>query len=411
MPDILSVVQSCPFRVFEVTELILTSMPPSVSVTIVTHNSGRYIETCLRSVFQQAYSVLDVVVVDNASTDGTRDILARFEGTIRIVENDSNVGFAAAQNQAIASSVGEWVLVLNPDAALLPGFVQKLVEGGLLDGKVGTVCGRLLSAGRDLKPLAKPLIDSAGIYFTPAMRHFDRGWHEPDDGRYGEMEYVFGASAAAALYRRELIADVSQAGAFFDPDFFVYREDADVAWRSQLLGWRCLYVPDAVGYHVRSVGPANRRSVPAVLNMHSVKNRFLMRIKNTTGGLYRRLWLPATVRDLLVIGGCLLWEQKSLPAFWRIVKCLPRALGNRRSIMARRRVTDEVLTQWFSAKPCARPVVGQDRALAELGPAPGVSTFPAQITPSFSARTGEKLAAGAARQAKPPAPPRLPARV
>ena len=136
-----------------------------------------------------------------------------------------------------------------------------------------------------------------------------------------------------------------------------------MAWRAQLLGWRCLYVPDAVGYHVRSVGPANRRSVPAVLNMHSVKNRFLMRIKNMTGGLYRRFWLPATARDLLVVGGCLLWEQRSLPAFWRIVKCLPRALRHRRWIMARRRVTDESLAQWFSPEPSAeRLQVGVEHA-------------------------------------------------
>jgi len=331
-------------------------MPPSVCVTIVTHNSRQYLEPCLRSVFQQTYRPLEVVVVDNASTDGTQAILARYEGRIRIIENDRNAGFAAAQNQAIASSGSEWVLVLNPDAALRPDFVEQLVEGGQIDGKLGTVCGLLLSSGRDLKPLDPPVIDSAGIYFTPAMRHFDRGWHEPDDGRFNQMEYVFGASAAAALYRREMIDDVSQGANFFDPDFFAYREDADVAWRSQLLGWRCLYVPDAVGYHVRTVGPCNRRSVPAVLNMHSVKNRFLMRIKNTTGGLYSRFWLPATVRDLLVVAGCLLWEQQSLPAFWLIAKCLPRALDQRRWIMLRRRVTDESLAKWFSAEPSAQPV-------------------------------------------------------
>src|SRR5260370_13322758 len=181
------------------------------------------------------------------------------------------------------------------------GFVQQLVESGELDRRVGTVCGRLLSAGLDLKPLNPPLIDSTGIYFTPAMRHFDRGWHEPDDGRFREMEYVFGASGAAALYRLAMIADVSEDGNFFDPDFFAYREDADVAWRAQLLGWRCLYVPFAVGYHVRTAVPGNRRSVPAVVNMHSVKNRFLMRVNNTTPGIYRRFLLPTTARDLIVI--------------------------------------------------------------------------------------------------------------
>jgi hypothetical protein len=111
-----------------------------------------------------------------------------------------------------------------------------------------------------------------------------------------------------------------------------------------------------VGYHVRTVVPGNRRAVPGVVNMHSVKNRFLMRIKNTTGGLYRRFWLPATVRDLLVVGGCLLWEQRSLPAFWRIAKCLPRALQQRRLIMNRRRVSDESLAQWFRTEPSAQPV-------------------------------------------------------
>ena len=78
-------------------------------------------------------------------------------------------------------------------------------------------------------------------------------------------DMMAGASAAAALYRRETIADISQDGEFFDPDFFAYREDADVAWRAQLLGWRCLYVPEAAGYHVRSVRPGPRNAVPAVL--------------------------------------------------------------------------------------------------------------------------------------------------
>src|SRR6185295_4228689 len=138
------------------------------------------------------------------------------------------------------------------------------------------------------EPLEDSRIDSTGMLFTPAMRHFDRGWHEPDSPYFDRMEYVFGASAAAALFRREMIDDISVDGNFFDPDFFVYREDADVAWRAQLQGWRCLYTPAAVAHHVRTVTAGNRRTLPAFVNMHSVKNRFLMRIKNVTPGIYRR---------------------------------------------------------------------------------------------------------------------------
>jgi GT2 family glycosyltransferase len=249
-----------------------------------------------------------------------------------------------------------------------PGFIRGLVETGEMDPDTGTVCGKLLSIGPGFQPLPKRRIDSTGMYFTPAMRHFDRGWHEPDGNRFEHPQYVFGASAAAALYRRQMIEDISVDGDLFDPDFFAYREDADVAWRAQLLGWRCIYTPAAVAYHVRTVTPGNRRQVPAIINMHSVKNRFLMRIKNATPDVYRRYWLPMTARDLLVVAGCLLSEPSSLVAFWQVAKGFRNALRRRQIIMARRRVSDEALARWFSFQPAAEPLNGE----AALEPAAGI---------------------------------------
>jgi GT2 family glycosyltransferase len=219
-----------------------------VSVTIVTYNSGRFIKRCLESVLEQKYPNLEVVIIDNASNDGTVDILEPFAETCRIYYNDENIGFAAAQNQAIALAQGEWVLTLNPDVLLLPNFVQALVDAGNLDPKIGTVCGKLLTILSTFDLPEKQLVDSTGIYFTPMLRHLDRGSQEIDNGHYLNFEYVFGATAAAALYRRQMIEDISIVGEFFDPDFFVYREDADVAWRAQLMGWSCIYAPLARGY-------------------------------------------------------------------------------------------------------------------------------------------------------------------
>jgi GT2 family glycosyltransferase len=326
-----------------------------VSIAIVTFNSGRFIKRCLESVLAQRYPRREVIVVDNGSTDGTRDILEQFEERCRIFYNEENVGFAAAQNQAIKLSRGDWVLTLNPDVLLTPSFIEALLEAGHLDPRAGTVCGKLLTMNANFALPNRALVDSTGIYFTPMLRHLDRGSLEEDNGHYLNYEYVFGATAAAALYRREMITDVSLDGEFFDSDFFVYREDADVAWRAQLMGWRCLYTPQARGYHVRTVLPGNRRALPAHINMHSVKNRFLMRIKNITGDLYRRNWLSITARDVVVISCCLIREHQSLKAFWLLAKSWKRVLGKRREIMKRRRANDDYIATWFRYSPVSRP--------------------------------------------------------
>jgi GT2 family glycosyltransferase len=335
----------------------LETMPAndSVAVTIVTFNSGRFIKRCLESVLDQRYPFVEVIVIDNCSTDGTVDILEQFEDRARIIYNDENIGFAAAQNQAISLSNTEWVLTLNPDVLLLPDFLEALVHAGTLDPRVGTVCGKLLtmSAGFDLPE--KPVVDSTGIYFTPNLRHLDRGSLQADNGHYRQYEYVFGATAAAALYRREMIDDISLEGEFFDDDFFVYREDADVAWRAQLMGWRCLYAPYARGYHVRKVLPGNRRALPPEINMHSVKNRFLLRIKNITWNVYRRNWVSITLRDIVVIGCCLIREQSSLKAFWFLAQNWRRVVAKRDLILKRQRVDDEYIASWFSFHPVSRP--------------------------------------------------------
>jgi GT2 family glycosyltransferase len=315
-----------------------------VSITIVTYNSGRFIKRCLDSVLDQTYPFKEIIVIDNCSTDGTTDILEPFEDRCRIVYNEDNIGFAAAQNQAICMSDSDWVLTLNPDVLLLPDFITALVHAGNQDPRIGTVCGKLLtmSAGFDFPE--KPVVDSTGIYFTPTLRHLDRGSLEYDNGHYRQYEYVFGATAAAALYRREMIEDIS-----------LDREDADVAWRSQLLGWKCLYAPYARGYHVRKALPGNRRALPPEINMHSVKNRFLLRIKNISGDLYRRNWLQITGRDLVVVACCVLWEHSSLKAFWFIATNYKRVLAKRKLIQERSRVDEDYMASWFSFEPVSKP--------------------------------------------------------
>jgi len=167
------------------------------------------------------------------------------------------------------------------------------------------------------------------------------------DMTVGRTSEIFGPSGAAAMFRASYLRDVAIDGEVLDEDFFAYREDADLAWRGQLFGWSSRCVSDAVAYHVRRVTPEVRRKLPPVVNMHSVKNRFLLRIKNE--GLYLALRNAPfeLARDLVVIVAALTVERTSLPAFAWLWKNRRRMLAKRREIQRRRRVSDRELARWF----------------------------------------------------------------
>jgi GT2 family glycosyltransferase len=324
-----------------------------VSVLIVTWNSAQCLGDCFASLAGQDYREIEVIIVDNASTDGMRALLRDVESRWRVIYNGSNVGFAAGQNQAIRASTGEWVLCLNADVVLSPDFVSQLVAVGEAHAEAGSICGKLLRWDPQAGQHRTNIIDSTGIYFTRNMRHLDRGAEEKDDGQYDRAQYVFGASGAAAMFRRDFIEAVSVEGEFFDEEFFAFREDGDLAWRAQVMGWKCLYTPAAVAWHVRRVTPERRRDLPLVINWHSVKNRFLMRGKNASGRLCWRLFFPVVWRDLMTLGYALLRDWRMLSA---VVYPL-RAYGNIRHkrviIQSRRQVSDRDLLWWFCDTPRA----------------------------------------------------------
>ena len=206
------------------------------------------------------------------------------------------------------------MLCLNPDVVLSPDFVSQLVAAGEAHRDAGSICGKLLRWDPAAEQHKTNIIDSTGIYFTRNMRHLDRGAEERDNGQYDRVQYVFGASGAAAMFRRDFIEAVSVEGQFFDEEFFAFREDGDLAWRAQVMGWKCLYTPAAVAWHVRRVTPERRADLPLVINWHSVKNRFLMRGKNASGWLCWRLFFPVAWRDLMTLGYALLRDWRMISA-------------------------------------------------------------------------------------------------
>ena len=329
-----------------------------VSVVLVTWNSAQYLPRCLDALRRQTHGAIELIAIDNASSDGSLALLAGSSGSSEflgvprssaespprnpeepeelrgtVIPNDTNRGFSAAVNQGLAIARGEYVLLLNPDCFLEPEYVERLVAVLERTPDAGSATGMLLRAD------GSGAIDSCGIRMTRNGRHLDIDIHI--DGE------VFGVSGAAAMHRMGFLRDAAIDGEVLDDDFFAYREDADLAWRGRLFGWRAFCEPRAVAYHVRRVTPEARKELPADINMHSVKNRFLLRIKNEGAFLALRNAPFELARDLMVLLAALTIERTSLPAFAWLWRNRARVLAKRRAIQQRRKVSDRDLARWF----------------------------------------------------------------
>jgi GT2 family glycosyltransferase len=212
-----------------------------VAVIVVNWNGLRHLETCLSSLVSQTYPHFEVVMVDNGSTDGSADFVHSRFPSVRIIQNEENVGFAAGNNVGIRQTDSEFVAMLNNDAWVEPNWLEELAYTMTSDSRVGMCASKMLFAH------CPTMINSAGICLDRLGIAWDRCGGLPDDDDLAIRE-IFGPCAGAAMYRRELFEDVGG----FDEDFFAFLEDVDLAWRARWREWRCLYVPAARAYHAHS---------------------------------------------------------------------------------------------------------------------------------------------------------------
>jgi GT2 family glycosyltransferase len=332
---------------------------PSVLVSLVTHNEAHDVERVVPTVFAQTHRDLTLLAVDNASEDGSRGTLAALQKAapipMEIVASRENLGFTGGHNRAIEEAVkrkADYVLVLNADVVLAPDYLERLLADAAepAHAHAGSFTGKILRAdGAELLPT--DVLDTVGLEMLRNGRHFDIGAGERDAGQYDTPAEVFGVSGCLALYRTAALEDVKISTGYFDDDFFLYREDVDLAWRLRGRGWSARCVPSARAWHRRRNLPERRRLMTKIANLHSVKNRFLLRINNA-GSEHLKATFPATFpRDLVVLGGVLTVERSSMPALRWLAENRERLLQKRREIRSRRRVDDRELLRWFRAEP------------------------------------------------------------
>src|ERR671912_436608 len=229
------------------------AVPPRVTVVIPNWNGERFLRLCLGSLQDQSFRAFETIVVDNGSVDGSIAFVKEHFPEVHVVALGENRGIAAAFNAGIEASTGEYVVLLNNDTEQDPGWLEALVRAAEDRPEAGLFASKLVDFHD------RTILDGAGDAMRLSGLPYRLGHGERDTGRFGRPGYVFGACAAAALYRRDMLDEVG----LFDEDFISYCEDGDLSFRAQLAGYRCFYVPDAVVYHMGSASTGGKRSETA----------------------------------------------------------------------------------------------------------------------------------------------------
>ena len=306
---------------------------PLFSVVIPHWNAIQFLPTCFDALQRQTYQPIEVIVADNASHDGSQELIKREYPWVKLIELEKNYGFTGACNAGTRAARGEFIALLNNDTEADPGWAAAVVDAFQRHPDAGSVASKMLLFDR------RDHIHTAGDFFTVDGRAGNRGVWERDEGQYDREEYVFSACGGSSAYRRTMLDAIG----LLDDDFFFSGEDVDLGWRAQLAGWRCLYTPRAIVYHHLS---ASGGGVTA--SFYDGRNSIFILVKDYPSALWRKY------------GGKILRAQWKLA--WEAIRArrgaaararlrgmaaglfgIPRMLRKRRIVQASRRVPIEAI--------------------------------------------------------------------
>lgn len=303
---------------------------PDVTVIVLNWNGRELLSDCLASLEAQVFRNFEAFVVDNASTDGSRELVRERFPWVKLVSLDRNYGFCGGNNRGIAKARGCHIVLLNNDTEAHPFFLQALFEAVEGHPEVG------FCASRMLKFDDRSRIDNCGIGLsTFKAGGYQIGAGKVNDPQFDKMHYIFGASGGAAIYRRAMLDDIG----VFDEDFVSHVEDVDLSWRAQLAGYRCLYVPQAIVYHK---GATTSQRLGSEILYRIQRNSTWTYLKNMPWNLLI-LWAPLRIlyfvywwlRAARRGQGVMVWKAKvdalrALPSIW----AKRRAVQERRELSA-----------------------------------------------------------------------------
>jgi GT2 family glycosyltransferase len=305
-------------------------LPPCVTVVIPNWNGESLLQLCLTSLRDQYFTDFETLLVDSGSTDGSLDFVAEYFPEVKTIALGENRGFAGAVNAGIRESGTEFVALLNNDTEQDPGWLEALVRAADSHPEAGLFASKLVDFHD------RRMLDGAGDAMRLSGLPYRLGHGERDGGRFDAPGYVFGACAAAAIYRRDMLDEVG----LFDEDFVSYCEDGDLSFRAQLAGYRCFYVPGAIVYHMGSASTGGKRS-PTATRL-GTRNSFSLLVKNLPLSVVPHVlpfFVVGQIARLLTAAmtGSLRAHLEGLAG---ALRHLPLMLGKRADIQKRKRISD-----------------------------------------------------------------------
>lgn len=347
-------------------------MIPKININIIVWNSIQFLPELLSSIEKQTYQNKSVLIIDNGSTDGTESFVKEKYPQVAFLRNVRNLGFSVANNQGIRFVLEHGnepmeekaILIVGPDMILTETCLETLVKS--MEGKeeYGSFGGKLLRAYREgfvdepLKEIVRSdRIDSTGIRLRKNFSFLNRGAGEMDEGQYDKSGEVFGHFGSLVLLRAVALMDLREGDEFFDTDFFSYKEDIDLAWRLQQMGWKSWYEPNAKAYHYfgkywkERFGwidrMKNHREKSRMFGFFSIRNHWLLLVKNLDVVSliisFPRLFLREMFRLMFLV----LFETKNSNAFVSAIRLTPKMLQKRFLLKKKKTVSGRWIRKRF----------------------------------------------------------------
>lgn len=337
--------------------------PKRLSIVIPHWNGQHHLPIVLNSLMAQTYSDIEVIVADNASTDGSQDYIRDNYPNVIIEQLSTNRGFTGACNAGMSIASGEFIALLNNDTEVDPHWAEEVISAFERHPNAGFIASKMMLFDK------RDHFHAAGDFYRVDGQPGNRGVWRKDIGQFDHEEYVFSACGGSSIYRRAMLEDIG----LLDDDFFFSCEDLDLAWRAQLKGYQCLYVPRAIVYHQLS---ATGGGVTA--SFYDARNSVYLLIKNYPFVFWKRYWKvilknqQSEIYDAIVA-----WRGAAARATLRgklaILWHLPRMLWKRRAIQRSRCVSitylesiltpiQELAEPSISAKTPSSATTGDQRA-------------------------------------------------